>query len=512
MPHVTLSGEGLTIAQTYAIAKHYDPVELDPEAAMNMAASRHMVVRYLDEERTVYGVTTGFGRFSEVVIPADKRQTLQVNLLRSHSAGVGTPFSETVVRGMMALRANALAKGYSGVRPVVVEQLVNLLNKNVVPVIPSQGSVGASGDLAPLAHLALVLIGEGMATYQGQVLPGAKALERAGLTPLVLEAKEGLALINGTQAMGAMGVLAVHEATGLADWADAAAALSIDVLRGIPLAFHPAVARVRPHPGQALVQQHLRDLLHGSQLTTSPGQLRVQDAYSLRTTPQVHGAAREGLAHIADVVTAELNSATDNPLLFADEDMVISAGNFHGEPLALVLDYLGIVAAEWASISERRIERMVNPTLSGLPAFLTTHGGLHSGLMLAQYTAASLVSENKVWAHPSSVDSIPTSANQEDHVSMGTTSARKSLTIVGNLRYVLAIELLAGAQAADLIGPTLLAPATRKVYEWVRTMVPTLEDDRSPAPDIEVVAAAMLSESGQQVLNELGLGRGIIVS
>lgn len=503
MPTVIFSGEGLTIRQAYDTAENHRPVALSPEAAIHMAASRRMVMRYLNEERNVYGVTTGFGRFSDVVIPAEQRQALQVNLLRSHAAGVGAPFSPAVVRGMMLLRANALAKGYSGVRTEVVQLLVDMLNHDVLPVIPSQGSVGASGDLAPLAHLALVLIGEGQAVHGGRVQPGAAALSGAGLAPVVLEAKEGLALINGTQAMGALAVLAGQQAQWLADWADAAAALSVDVLRGIPMAFHPAVARVRPHPGQATVQDHLRRMLAGSQLTTDPGQLRVQDAYSLRATPQVHGAARDGLSHILDVVSVELNSATDNPLLFPEEGEVISAGNFHGEPLALVLDYLGIVAAEWASISERRIERMVNPSLSGLPAFLTRNGGLHSGLMLAQYTAASLVSENKVWAHPSSVDSIPTSANQEDHVSMGTTAGRKALTIVGNLQRVLAIELIAGAQAADLLGPTLLAPRTRQVYDWVRQTVSTLDTDRPPSVDIEALASAMLDSSGLGLLEIL---------
>ncbi len=508
MQPVILSGYDLSIEEVYRVALHHIAVAISPEAATQMAASRRMVMRYLDEERSVYGVTTGFGRFSDVVIAPDKRQELQVNLLRSHAAGVGVPFGPEIVRGMLMLRANALIKGYSGVRMEVVALLVEMLNRDVVPVIPSQGSVGASGDLAPLAHLALVLIGEGRAWHQGREMSGADALREAGLSPVVLEAKEGLALINGTQAMGALAVLASERAQILSLWADAACALSVEGLRGIPMAFHPEVARVRPHPGQLTASAHLRHLLEGSQLVTRPGELRMQDAYSLRTAPQVHGACLDGLQHVRAVLEVEINSATDNPLLFPDIDEAISAGNFHGEPLALVLDYLGIIAAEWASISERRIERMVNPTLSGLPGFLTRQGGLYSGLMLAQYTAASLVSENKVWAHPSSVDSIPTSANQEDHVSMGTTAGRKSLTIVANLQKVLTIELICGAQAADLLGPEKLAPGTRKIYEWVRERVPGLEEDRPPSPDIETLAAAMLEPGVAGWLEALLIAKG----
>ncbi|WP_028961930.1 histidine ammonia-lyase [Sulfobacillus thermosulfidooxidans] len=493
METVILTGDDLDIEQAYHVAHDHYPVALSEEAANKMAASRAMVTRYLAEGKSVYGVTTGFGRFSDVLIPEDKRQELQINLLRSHSAGVGEPFGEEIVRGMMVLRANALAKGYSGIRESVVRLLIDMLNRGVVPVIPSQGSVGASGDLAPLAHLALVLIGEGWAqVHGGPKIPGGQALKSVGLEPVILEAKEGLGLINGTQAMGSLGVSASTQAKFLGLWADVAASLSIEALRGIPMAFHPQVALVRPHPGQRIVQQHLRTMLEGSHLVTEPGELRMQDAYSLRATPQVHGACLDALGHVQEVLSREINSATDNPLLFPEEELVISAGNFHGEPLALVLDYLAILAAEWANISERRIERMVNPALSGLPPFLTRHGGVFSGLMLAQYTAASLVSENKVWAHPSSVDSIPTSANQEDHVSMGTTAGRKALMVVNNLRYVLSIELLCGAQACDLLGPEHMAPRTHAVYQWIRQLVPPLEADRPLAPDIERIAEALL--------------------
>ncbi len=494
MEPLMISGNDLSIEQAYRVAHYHHPIKLSQEAANKMAASRNMVVRYLTEGHSVYGVTTGFGRFSDVLIPQDKRQELQINLLRSHAAGVGEPFSPEIVRGMMLLRANALAKGYSGIRTQVITLLIEMLNRNVVPVIPQQGSVGASGDLAPLAHLALVLIGEGWATvgHSQEVLPGDQALRRAGLEPVVLEAKEGLALINGTQAMSSLGVDAIMQAQFLALWADAAASLSMEALRAIPMAFHPLVAQMRPHPGQGIVQRHLLTMLEGSRLVTNPGELRMQDAYSLRATPQVHGACLDALEHIRQVVRREINSATDNPLLFPEVDMVISAGNFHGEPLALALDYLAIASAEWASISERRIERMVNPALSGLPPFLTREGGIYSGLMLAQYTAASLVSENKVWAHPSSVDSIPTSANQEDHVSMGTTAGRKAHTIIHNLRYVLSIELMSAAQACDLLGPEKMAAKTHQVYAWVRELVPPLEVDRPLAPDIALIAESLL--------------------
>lgn len=498
-----ITGEELSIADVYDVAVQHRPVELAREVAEKLAASRFMVTRYLDEERVVYGVTTGFGRFSDRVIAPEDRRRLQVNLLRSHAAAVGDPYPEPVVRAMMLLRANALAKGYSGVRPVVVERLVDLLNRGVVPVIPSQGSVGASGDLAPLAHLALVLIGEGEAFVNGMRYTGGDALRQVGLSPLVLEAKEGLALINGTQAMTALGALAVEQAGWLADWADVAAALTFEVLRGIPEAFDPAVFAVRPHPGAITSAAHLRRLLEGSRLTTRPGELRVQDAYALRCIPQVHGAGRDGLEHVRQVVERECNSATDNPLFFPDTGAVISAGNFHGQPVAVVLDYLAIVLAEWANISERRTERLVNPALSGLPPFLVRHGGLNSGLMVAQYTAASLVSENKVWAHPSSVDSIPTSANQEDHVSMGTTAARKAHLVLNNLRRVLAIELLCGAQAADLTGPELLSPHGRATYAFVRRRVPFWEDDRVLAPDIERLAEALIAPEGLEHLSDV---------
>ncbi len=500
MTPLMLTGENLTVDTVIEVVERKRPVVLPQEVASRLAASRSMVTRYLTEERPIYGVTTGFGRFADVVIPDSDRTRLQLNLIRSHAAGVGEPFAPDISRTMVLLRANALAKGFSAVRPQVVEQLINFLNHDLIPVIPSQGSVGASGDLAPLAHLALALVGEGEAWYRGVRMPGAKALNQAGLKPLTLEAKEGLALINGTQAMAALGALGVYRARCLADWADIAGALSFQVLRGIPSAFSSEVFQVRPHPGSIQSAKNLRHLLHLSRLTTDVGEIRVQDAYSLRCIPQVHGASRDGLLHVAEVVSREINSVTDNPLFFPEMDQVISAGNFHGEPVALVLDYLGIIAAEWANISERRVERMVNPALSGLPPFLVENGGLNSGLMLAQYTAASLVSENKVWAHPSSVDSIPTSANQEDHVSMGTTAGRKALVILENLARVLAIELMCGAQAADLLGPELLSPAGQKVWAFVRELVPPWDSDRVLSPDIERLTRALGDENGRALV------------
>ncbi len=500
---IRIDGRSLTPELVYQVAVRKHRVVLDPEVATGMAASRRMVERYLSEERVVYGVTTGFGRFSDVVIPEESRQTLQLNLLRSHAAGVGVPFEPAISRAMLLLRANALVQGHSGVRKVVVETLIAMLNADVTPVIPSQGSVGASGDLAPLAHLALVLVGEGEAWLGDRRMPGAKAMAEARIPPLYLEAKEGLALINGTQAMTAMGALGVYRAGFLANWADVVGAMTTEVLRGIPTAFSEAVANVRPHPGHAQSAANLRRMLEGSQLSTRPGELRVQDAYSIRCMPQVHGASRDGLTHITSVIARELNSVTDNPLLFESLDSAISAGNFHGQPVALVLDYLAIVLAEWANISERRIERMVNPALSGLPAFLVAQGGLNSGLMIAQYTAASLVSENKVMAHPSSVDSIPTSANQEDHVSMGTTAGRKALQVLENMRTVLAIEMLCAAQAADLLGPTLLSPRSRQLYDFVRQGVPTWDQDRVLAHDIQGMLGRLEGDDAVALIHTL---------
>jgi histidine ammonia-lyase len=447
---IFIDGNGLSLEDVRAVAARELEVDLSESAHGQIADSRKIVEEMLSERKVVYGITTGFGKFKDVYIPPEDSLKLQKNFLLSHAVGVGPNLSSPEVRAIMLLRANALAKGYSGIRNRVIRLLLDMLNKGVHPLIPEQGSVGASGDLAPLAHLGLVLIGEGEAEYHGKVYDGREALTRAGLRPVILKAKEGLALTNGTQVMTAIGSLVLNEALNIAKVADIIGAMSLEALLGTKTAFDPQVHKIRPHKGQMASARNLRLLVADSDLMESHKFCgMVQDAYSLRCMPQVHGASRQALTHARDVLEIEINSATDNPLIF--ESGVISAGNFHGQPVALVMDYVSIALAELANISERRTERLVNPSLSnGLPPFLILNGGLHSGFMIAQYTAAALVSENKSLAHPASVDSIPTSANQEDHVSMGTIGARKARSILKNLKYVLAIELLCAAQGLDL--------------------------------------------------------------
>jgi histidine ammonia-lyase len=440
----------------------------------------------------VYGVNTGFGKLARERISADQIRALQVNLVRSHCVGVGAPLPEPVVRAMILLRANALAKGLSGVRPVVVETLCALLNRSVHPVIPSKGSVGASGDLAPLAHLAAVVIGEGQATYQGAALPGAEALRRAGIAPVVLEAKEGLSLLNGTQGMLAPLALALLEAEALVDTADVATALSLDALKGTPAACDPRIAQARPSEGHARTARNILRLNAGSEIRESHRAAavdpRVQDAYSLRCAPQVHGAVRDALAHVRRTVEIELNSATDNPLVFAESGEVISGGNFHGQPLAMAADQLAVALATLAGISERRIDQMTNPGTSLLPAFLTELAGLHSGFMMAQVTAAALASENKALATPHAVDSIPTSGNQEDYVSMGMGGALRLRPMLENTRTVLAIELLCACQGIDLLAPLATGIEARQAYAQVRARAAKLDADRPLAPDVAAVS------------------------
>ncbi|WP_206808686.1 histidine ammonia-lyase [Paradesulfitobacterium ferrireducens] len=482
---VCLDGSSLTIEDVVAVARHGAKVELSSQGAINMEISYQMVRTLLEEKKVVYGITTGFGKFSNVVINKDQTEQLQKNLIMSHATGVGNPLPTEVVRGIMLLRANALTKGYSGIRPEVVEVLISMLNKGVHPIVPEKGSVGSSGDLAPLSHVVLVMLGLGEAEYQGVRMPGKAALDKAGIPAVQLQAKEGLALINGTQVMTAIASLATNDALRLAETADIVGAMSVEALEGIADAFDEKIQKVRPHRGQSESAAHLRKLVAGSQILAEAKHGRVQDGYSLRCIPQVHGASRDAIRYVQGVVEVEINSVTDNPLLFPSEGEVISGGNFHGQPLALAMDFLGIALAELANISERRIERLVNPQLScGLPAFLTEKGGLNSGYMIAQYTAASLVSENKVLAHPASVDSIPTSGNQEDHVSMGTIAARKARTILENAQYVLAIELLCAAQGIDLRGSTPGA-GTQEAYQAVRQVVPKLKEDRVAYQDIE---------------------------
>jgi len=482
--NIQLDGAHLTIEQVVAIARQHTSIFLSDAAKERVIASRQMVETMLQEERVVYGITTGFGKFSDVMIPAEDVSRLQENLIMSHSCGMGEPYPTEVVRAMMALRINALAKGYSGIRLETLQLLIDMCNQQIHPIIPEQGSLGASGDLAPLAHMVLVMIGKGEAEYQGKRMTGAKALAAAGLSPVRLEAKEGLALINGTQAMTAQLCLAAFDSRVLMESAEVIAAMTIEALRGIPKAFDPQLHVVRPHPGQQESARRLLEHLKGSERTSAQGELRVQDPYSLRCIPQVHGATRDTLEYVWSIVTRECNSVTDNPVLFSETGDVISGGNFHGQPMALAADFLAIAMAELANISERRTERLVNPQLSGLPGFLTEMGGLHSGFMITQYAAASIVSENKVLCHPASVDSIPSSANQEDHVSMGTTAARKLRTVVGNVRKVLAIEYMAAAQAIDF-GQGALGFGTQRAYKHIREEIAHLDEDREMYVDME---------------------------
>jgi histidine ammonia-lyase len=491
---IVLSGNELTFSQLYAVALHHETVSLSPDAITRMKASRGVVDQLVASGKTAYGINTGFGKLASVRISSEQVRQLQVNLVRSHSCGVGEPLSEAETRAMMLLRANALAKGLSGIRPSVVETLISMLNAGVHPVIPSQGSVGASGDLAPLAHLAHVVIGEGEALYQREILPGAEALQRAGITPVELEAKEGLSLLNGTQGMLALLSLALREADMLTDTADVAASLSLDALRGSPGAFDARIMHAREYPGAGTTARNLAHLNEGSQIRESHRAAekdpRVQDAYSLRCTPQVHGAVRDSLVQAREMALVELNSATDNPLVFVKEGGtgdIISGGNFHGQPLAMAADQLAVALATLGGISERRVEQMTNPLTSLLPAFLTPDPGLNSGFMIAQVTAAALTSENRALATPHSVDSISTSGNQEDYVSMGMSGARRLERMLHNLRHILAIELLCACQGIDLLAPLQTGTLAKKAYDGVRALSPKVTADRPLAPDISAV-------------------------
>ena len=504
---ILLDGNSLTLENVARVARREETdIRISDEAKARVAASRALIDDWVERGEVIYGVTTGFGEFANVTIPHDELRQLQQNLLRSHAAGVGEPLSPEIVRSMLLLRANALAKGYSGVRLAVIEQLLAFLSADILPVIPSRGSVGSSGDLAPLAHLALALTGEGTVSVKGSAKPAREALSRAGIVPLTLEAKEGLALINGTQMMSAIGCLALHRAKQLADIADISAAMSFEALRATDRPFDPRLHAARPHAGQQSVAERMLRLIEGSEIRASHLQNdpRVQDAYSIRCIPQVHGAVRDTIEFVERTLSIEINSATDNPLIIPETPPpfqgggpgVVGAhlegGNFHGEPIALALDYLAIALSELASISERRTERLVNGALSnGLPRFLAKHGGLNSGYMIAQYTAAALVSENKVFAHPASVDSIPTSANMEDHNSMGSISALKLRTVVSNVETVLAIELLCAAQGIDFLAPLKPGSATAKAHSLIRAAVPSLEYDRNTSEDIASVIEAI---------------------
>jgi histidine ammonia-lyase len=503
---VALSGNDLTFAQLYDVALRSEQVQLTASATERMNASRAVVDRLVASGATAYGINTGFGKLASVRISTEQVRQLQVNLVRSHACGVGAPLSEAETRAMMLLRANALAKGLSGVRPQVVEALCKMLNAKVHPVIPSQGSVGASGDLAPLAHLAQVMIGEGRATFRGEDLPGGEAMKHAGITPVALEAKEGLSLLNGTQGMLALLSLALHEADILVDTADVAAALSLDALRGSPGAFDARIMHARAYAGAATTARNLAHLNEGSQIREShrsaEKDTRVQDAYSLRCTPQVHGAVRDSLAQAREIAAVELNSATDNPLVFvrdANNGDIISGGNFHGQPLAMAADQVAIAIATLGGIVERRIEQMTNPLTSMLLAFLTPEPGLNSGFMIAQVTAAALTSENKALATPHSVDSISTSGNQEDYVSMGMSGARRLERMLVNLRNTIAIELLCACQGIDLLAPLQTGALASKAYQSVRAKSAKVTEDRPLAAEIEAIAA-LVAEGAISVL------------
>jgi histidine ammonia-lyase len=490
MPFVVIDGSSLTLEDILVVSRGGARVTLAPAVGPRLELARAYIDRLIRDDVAVYGVTTGFGKFSDVHVSGDDARTLQRNLVRSHSCGVGEPLGPEETRAMMLLRANVLAKGHSGVRPLVLETLLAALDAGVLPVIPSKGSVGACGDLAPLAHLTAVLIGEGEAVYQGRRMPAGAAMREAGVEPMVLEAKEGLAMINGTQMMTAVGVLSLLEAENLSKAADIAAAQAVEALRGTRTPYLSLTHELRPHPGQMATARNMVRLLDDSEILASHAACgKVQDAYSLRCVPQVHGAIKDSLAFVRGVLEVEINAATDNPLVFVEEEKVISGGNFHGQPISQAMDILAIALAQLGNISERRLECMMDPSTSDhLPAFLTKNGGLNSGLMMTQVTAAALVSENKTLAHPACVDSIPTSANKEDFVSMGTFAAVKAREVVGNVLRVIAIELLCGAQGLEFRAGLKPGRGVEAAHEHIRKTIPPLEDDRAQSPDIEAVS------------------------
>ncbi|WP_078434010.1 histidine ammonia-lyase [Metabacillus halosaccharovorans] len=492
---ITLNGQNLTFHSLQKIIIGREKVSYTEESMKKVIESRKAVEHIVSNGKIVYGITTGFGKFSDVFIDKDNVENLQLNLIRSHACGVGDPFPEEVSRAMILLRANALLKGFSGVRPVIIERLLDLVNAEIHPVIPQQGSLGASGDLAPLSHLALCLLGEGEVFYKGKRMPSIDALSKESILPVTLTAKEGLALINGTQAMTAMGAITYLEAEKLAFQAELIAGVTIEALEGIIDAFDHEIHVARGFKQQIDVATRIRDYLKDSLLVTKQGERRVQDAYSIRCIPQVHGAIWQTLNFTKEKLEIEMNAATDNPLIFQNGLKVLSGGNFHGQPIAFAMDFLKIALSELANISERRIERLVNPQLNDLPAFLSPEPGLQSGAMIMQYVAASLVSENKTLAHPASVDSIPSSANQEDHVSMGTIAARHAYQIITNARRVLAIEAICSIQAAEIRGSHKMASITGAFYKEARKIVPSITHDRIFSTDIEAMTNWLKTEA-----------------
>lgn len=492
MKPVMIGMEKMTLEALVSIARHGAKVQLTGASVQRINEARQLIEQWVKEEKSIYGVTTGFGALSDVAISKKDTRQLQQNILMSHSAGTGDMLDEETVRAVMALRIKDFAIGHSGIRLETVQHLITILNKGVYPVVPEKGSVGASGDLIPLAHLSLVIIGLGEAYYQGQRMSGAKALNHCGITPLRLEAAEGLALINGTQVMSAIGGLAVYDAVNLAKITDIASAMSLEVLMGSRMEFDPRIHKVRPHPGQTAAADNMYRITQNSDIVTSHKDChRIQDAYTLRCSPQVHGASKDAVFYAKNVLETEMNASTNNPLIFPESREFLLGGNFHGQPIALAMDFLCMGVSEFANISERRIERLVNPKLSGLPAFLVRDGGLNSGFMIAQYVAAALVSENKILSHPACVDSIPTSANKEDHVSMGTISARKCREIIKNAEQVIAIELLCVAQALDLFTNMKPGEGTLAAYTVIRNAVPHLDADRILHKDIDAVKQLM---------------------
>ncbi|HUW66495.1 MAG TPA: histidine ammonia-lyase [Candidatus Nanoarchaeia archaeon] len=505
---VIIDGETLSINDVVSVARYFEKVDLSLDSGKKVTKCRDFVESLVADEKVVYGVTTGFGAFDNVFISKEQSDKLQENLILSHAAAVGPPLPEEVVRATMLLRANSLSKGYSGVRIEIIETLVHMLNQKVHPVIPEKGSLGASGDLANLAHMVLVMLGKGEAFYHGERMSGSQAMVRAGIITIRLSSKEGLALINGTQVMTAIAALLVHDSQILIKSSEITASMSLEALKGTARAYDEKVGRVRPHNGQVTCADNLRRLTVDSEIMESHRyDKKVQDAYSLRCIPQIVGASRDALSFVREKVEIEINSATDNPLLFPDEDEIISSGNFHGQVIAISLDFLGIALSEVASVCERRIERLVNPQLSGLPAFLTEKEGLNSGFMVAQYTAVALVSENKVLSHPASVDSIPTSANKEDHVSMGMTAALKARRIFDNASFVVAIELLCAAQGLDFRKPLKAGAGAGAAYELVRSSIEHLADDRILHYDIneahDMVVSGEVLKAVEKIVGEL---------
>ncbi|KEJ92987.1 histidine ammonia-lyase [Synergistes jonesii] len=508
MNDILLNGKSLTVDALMRITREGARVKACPAAMEEVKRSRALVEELVAGGRPMYGINTGFGKFSDVAIPEEEINLLQIKLILADAVGVGDPFAADIVRGMLAMRANSLLNGFSGVRPVVVETMIMMLNRGLHPVIPQKGSVGASGDLCPLAHMVLPMIGLGEAEFGGRVMEGTEAMAKAGIPTIELKAKEGLALINGTQCMTSVAAHALADAQMLKKAADIVGALTVESLRGIKNAYDPRIHEVRRHSGQRDVAENMRRLLAGSGYVTSQGELRMQDSYSLRCIPQIHGASRLAIDYVASVAENEMNAVTDNPIVFVDTGDVFSGGNFHGEPMAIASDTLSVALCEFANVSERRIAKLIDPALNhGLPAFLVKHGGINCGFMVPQYAAAALVSENKVLAHPSSVDSIPTSAGQEDHVSMGTIGARKAAQILENVRAVLGIELICAAQALDLQEKRRLGAGTQAAYDVIRAVVDFMEEDRILYKDqkaaAQLIADGTLVEAAEAAVGEL---------